>query len=347
MSDAVIALVSRMGGRPAAFHIPLILSHRQPKSMFQTASRRKRSIESIWGEEVELTEIAGIPHALRAHFSARRSLPKVSILVPTRNGHDLLSVCMSGLSQLDYAGGVEVIVIDNESDDPATLAYLDRLEGEGVMVLRHPGAFNFSAMNNRAARAATGELLCLLNNDIEMHDRDWLKSMALHAMRPGVGAVGALLQYPDGTVQHAGVTVGTGEAAGHVYRGILIGESGHRNMHRLTRHVTAVTAACLVVRKELYFEAGGLDEIDLQVAFNDVDLCLKLSQLGYRNVFAGEALLTHHESKSRGSDFSSQNLSRYLGELAHLQKKWGTKQFIDPYGHPLVMRSSERFVLGP
>jgi GT2 family glycosyltransferase len=118
-------------------------------------------------------------------------------------------------------------------------------------------------------------------------------------------------------------------------------------MHRLTREVSAVTAACMVVRKEIFLEVGGFDEDDLKVAFNDVDLCLKLSQRGYRNIVAGEACLTHHESKTRGSDFSETNHPRYLHELAHLQGKWQTKGFIDPYSHPLAMRSSEKFVLGP
>lgn len=202
-------------------------------------------------------------------------------------------------------------------------------------------------MINRAAKRATGELLCLLNNDIEMHDGDWLEAMVRHAIRPGVGAVGALLQYADGTVQHAGVSIGTGNAAGHAYRGTPIAATGHRDMHRLTRRVSAVTAACLVVRKDAFLEVGGLDESAFRVAFNDVDLCLKLLKNGYCNIFAGDAHLTHHESKSRGSDFSGENYSRYMEELAHLQERWGTKEFVDPYHHPLALRSSEKFVLAP
>ena len=346
ISQSVISLVSRAGANPA-FHIPLILSHRKAGSIFSTAAERRAAIEAVWQEPIELAEIAGMPGTLRPRFMAGASLPKVSILIPTRNRHDLLRVCMAGISRLEYSGEMELIVIDNESDDPATLDYLAQLEREGIVVIRHPGPFNFSAMNNRAAEAATGEMLCLLNNDVEMHDGVWLQAMVRHAMRPGVGAVGALLQYPDGTVQHAGVTVGTGGAAGHVYRGTPVADAGHRDMHRLTRYVAAVTAACLAVRRASFLEVGGLDESALKVAFNDVDFCLKLLEKGYRNILAGEAHLTHHESKSRGSDFSNDNFSRYLNELAHLQERWGTKEFVDPHHHPLAMRSSEKFVLAP
>lgn len=347
LSTTVASVVTRSRGRPRAAHIPLILSHRTAASIFATASERKEIVQSMWHQPVELKEIEAIPDALRPRFRARGSLPKVSILIPTRNRHDLLRRCVDGVLGLDYAGPIEIIVIDNDSEDPATVDYLERLCSDGLTVLRHPGPFNFSAMNNRAAASASGEILCLLNNDVEMDDGTWLEPMVRHAMRPGVGAVGALLKYPDGTVQHAGISIGTGDAAGHVHRGIAIADAGHRYMHRLTREVSAVTAACMVIRKDTFLEVGGFDENDLKVAFNDVDLCLRLTERGYRNIFAGEACLTHHESKSRGSDFSDANHNRYQHELAHLQSRWKTKGFVDPYSHPLAMRSSEKFVLGP
>jgi len=346
ISQSVISLVSRDGPNPA-FHIPLVLSHRKVGSRFSTAAERRAAIQAVWREPIELTEIIGLPETMRPRFMTSAALPKVSILIPTRNRHELLRVCMGGISRLEYSGELEIIVIDNESDDEETLEYLAHLECEGIIVIRQPGPFNFSAMNNMAARAATGEILCLLNNDVEMHDGIWLQAMVRHAMRPGIGAVGALLQYPDGTVQHAGVTIGTGDAAGHVYRGTPVTDAGHRDMHRLTRCVAAVTAACLVVRRATFVEVGGLDESALKVAFNDVDFCLKLLERGYRNILAGEAHLTHHESKSRGSDFSNDNFSRYVNELTHLQERWGTKDFVDPHHHPLIMRSSEKFVLAP
>jgi len=347
ISHAVISLVSKAKAKPAAYHVPLILSHRKTVSAFAQPAERRAAIEAVWHEPIEIAEISGIPGALRPRFAVKFPLPKVSILIPTRNRQELLRVCMAGLLRLEYGGETEIIIIDNGSDDEATLDYLAELASEGIIVIHYPGPFNFSAMNNRAAALATGEILCLLNNDVEMHDGAWLEAMVRHAMRPDTGAVGALLQYPDGTVQHAGVSVGTGNAAGHVYRGTPIAESGHRDMHRLTRRVSAVTAACLIVRKEAFLAVGGLDESAFEVAFNDVDFCLKLAEMGLSNIFAGEAHLTHHESKSRGSDFSSENFSRYSNELAKLQERWSTHGFIDPYHHPLVMRSSEKFVLTP
>lgn len=347
ISRAVIALASRADERAAPLHVPLILSHRKGGAAFITSEERRAAIEAAWPEPIEVAAIADMPDALRPRFIAASQMPKVSVLIPTRNRHELLRVCIQGLSQVEYGGGIETIVIDNDSDDPETIEYLDHLRRDGTVVIGHPGPFNFSAMNNQAAGIATGGLLCLLNNDIEMRDGAWLESMARHAMRPGVGAVGALLQYPDGTVQHAGVSIGTGNAAGHVYRGIPIAETGHRDMHRLSRSVSAVTAACMVVRREIFMEVGGLDEQAFRVAFNDVDFCLKLRAKGYRNIFAAEAHLTHHESKSRGCDFSDANRARYLGELERLQVKWETKTFVDPYHHPLAMRSSEKFVLSP
>jgi GT2 family glycosyltransferase len=347
LAQAVISLVSRSRGQPRTFHVPLILSHRTAQSDFASASERKRMIEKAWHQPVELEEIQAAPGTLRPRFMDSAPLPKVSILVPTRNRHDLLRSCIGGLAGLDYAGPIEIIVIDNDSDDSATVDYLARLQEDGVTILRYPGPFNFSAMNNRAAKAASGEVLCFLNNDVEMDNGSWLEPMVRHAMRPGTGAVGALLSYPDGSVQHAGISIGTGDAAGHVYRGLPVKDGGHRNMHCVTREVSAVTAACMVIRTQAFLDVGGFDECDLKVAFNDVDLCLKLLQRGYRNVFAGEACLTHHESRSRGSDFSETNQARYLRELDHLQRKWRTKGYVDPHSHPLVMRSSENFVLGP
>jgi GT2 family glycosyltransferase len=346
IARAVIAMASRDDGRPAPVHIPLILSHRKPGATFMSTDERGAALETTWPEPLAVEAIAGMPDALRPRFAASK-LPKVSVLIPTRNRHELLRVCLQGLTQVEYGGELETIVIDNDSDDPETIEFLDQLKRDGITVIGHPGPFNFSAMNNHAARIATGDLLCLLNNDIEMRDAAWLESMACHAMRPGVGAVGALLQYPDGTVQHAGVSIGTGDAAGHVYRGIPVADTGHRDMHRLSRSVSAVTAACMMVRREVFMEVGGLDEDAFRVAFNDVDFCLKLRAKGYRNIFAGEAHLTHHESKSRGCDFADVNRTRYLGELERLQDKWGTKTYVDPYHHPLAMRSSEKFVLSP
>jgi len=277
-----------------------------------------------------------------------QDLPPVSIIVPTRNCIDLLRTCFQGVSATDYPD-IELIVVDNDSDDPKTLAYLDRLgeamPGVRVQVLRHAGAFNYSAINNRAAEVAGGRLLCLLNNDIEMTEPHWLATMAVQALRPDVGAVGARLLYPDGRVQHAGVVIGMGNAAGHAHRFLRPDEEGYFHRHALPQFTSAVTAACLVVQRERFFAVGGLNARDFAVAFNDVDLCLRLNQRGWQSLYEPRATLIHHESVSRGLDRDPVGAARFAGELAALQRLWRTDSVTDPFHHPKLSRAAERFTL--
>ncbi|MCW2396640.1 MULTISPECIES: glycosyltransferase family 2 protein [unclassified Sphingobium] len=270
--------------------------------------------------------------------------PLVTIIIPTRNRVELLRICLEGVAATQYSN-LEVIVVDNDSDDPETLSYLDALDPTNVRVMRHSGAFNYSAINNRAAREARGQLLCLLNNDIEILDPNWLATMVIQAQREDVGAVGAKLLYPDGRIQHAGVVIGVGNAAGHAHRYLFSEEEGYFHRHSLPQFTTAVTAACLVVDRDKFFAIGGLDERNFAVAFNDVDLCLRLNQRGWQSFYEPRATLIHHESISRGRDEDPIGTARYAGELAALQRLWGTDSVIDPFHHPELQRASERFVL--
>lgn len=284
------------------------------------------------------------PPAQPASFVIAKDLPTVSVIVPTRNRLDLLRTCLDGLSGTDYPA-IEVIVVDNDSDDPEMLAYLAALEPEKVRVLRHTGPFNYSAINNRAVSEASGQLLCLLNNDIEMIGADWLKVMATQALRPDVGAVGAQLLYPDGRIQHAGVVIGVGNAAGHAHRFIRPDHEGYFRRHTLPQFASAVTAACLVVARDRFLAVGGLDEVNFAVAYNDVDLCLRLNQRGWQSLYEPRARLVHHESVSRGFDRDPVGAKRFAGELAALQRIWHTDQIVDPYHHPRLSRASEQFAL--
>lgn len=273
-----------------------------------------------------------------------RDLPPLSVIVPTRNRVDLLRTCLAGVAAADYPD-VEIIVVDNESDDPDTLAYLAMLDPPRYRVLRHSGAFNYSAINNRAVDVAEGRLLCLLNNDIEMMEPGWLATMATQALRPEVGAVGARLLYPDGRVQHAGVVIGVGNAAGHAHRFIRPAEEGYFHRHNLPQFTSAVTAACLVVDRDKFIAVGGLNERDFAVAFNDVDLCLRLNQRGWQSLYEPRATLIHHESVSRGLDRDSVGAARFAGELAALKRIWKTDETFDPYHHPYLSRASEQFAV--
>lgn len=271
-------------------------------------------------------------------------LPLVSVIIPTRNNFGLLRTCYEGVQGTIYPN-IEIIVVDNGSDDPQTLDYLERLAAEGVIVLRIPGPFNFSALNNSAARAANGELLCFLNNDVEIVDPDWLSLLVRHAVLADLGAVGARLLYPDGTVQHAGVVTGVGGGAAHAHRFQRDTDAGYFMRDRLPQRVSAVTAACMVVEKAKFLAVGGFNEEDFPVAFNDIDLSLKLNERGWQSFYEPRAVLIHHESKSRGRDSAKENRDRFAKELAALKRHWRTDLKRDPYHHPQLSPFSEQFVI--
>lgn len=270
--------------------------------------------------------------------------PRVSAIVPTRNHAALLRSCIEGVETADYPQ-VEVVVVDNGSDQPDALQLLHQLKGRGHMVLAKPGPFNFSKLNNEAVHHTSGGMLCFLNNDVEMIDRDWLSLLVRQAIRPNVGAVGALLLYPDRTIQHAGVYLGIGGGAGHAHRYLGENEQGYFDRARMPQMISAVTAACLVVDREKFLAVGGFDETLFPVAFNDVDLCLKLNGRGWQSFYEPRARLVHHESKSRGHDSLRHNRSRFAGELAALKAKWHTDRHRDPFHHPDLSPYSEQFVV--
>jgi GT2 family glycosyltransferase len=277
-------------------------------------------------------------------FPSDGQLPSVSIIVPTRNHLDMVRACLDGVAATRYPD-IEVIVVDNDSDDPGTLRYLAALPPSRCRVLRHAGAFNYSAINNAAVAQARGRLVCLLNNDIEVIDPHWLATMAVQAIREDVGAVGARLLYPDGRIQHAGVVIGVGNAAGHAHRFLDPDEQGYFRRHALPQFTAAVTAACLVVQRDRFLAVGGLDESNFPVAFNDVDLCLRLNQRGWQSLYEPRATLIHHESVSRGLDLDPVGAARFAAELAALKLIWGTDSVIDPYHHPHLSRASEQFAV--
>jgi GT2 family glycosyltransferase len=207
-------------------------------------------------------------------------------------------------------------------------------------VLRDDAPLNYAAINNRAVAQCESELVCLVNNDVEVISPDWLEEMAGHALRPEVGAVGAMLLYPDGTIQHAGVIIGMHGVADHIYAGRPRGWSGHGGRARVAQELSAVTAACLMVRRLTYLEVGGLDE-RLAVAFNDVDFCLRLRERGFHNIWTPHAQLYHHESASRGRDDAPERKARYAGEIAYMRSRWTAMLREDPAYNPnLSLRTS-------
>lgn len=259
---------------------------------------------------------------------------------------ELLEACIAGLDQLDYAGPIETLILDNQSCETATsdlFAQLAKRPGTRIVPWHH--AFNFAAMMNHAAEIAQHPVLCLLNNDVTPLDGRWLDCLVAEATQPDCGAAGARLLYPDGTIQHVGVALGIGGAAGHVQKGIDPASPHLANWHQATRRVSAVTGACLVVLRERYLAVGGMDAKAFAVDFNDVDLCLKLDRAGWSNRVVTEATLIHHELKTRGKATSAAQKERFARELAALQDRWGTPDYQDPWHSPLFRRESEQCLL--
>ena len=286
------------------------------------------------GRHAEVTP-GRAPYSYRVRYSLPDPPPRVSIVIPTRDGLDLLRTCISTVQQRTLYANYEILVVDNDSAEPETLEYLADLETMGqARVLRYPKPFNFSAINNFAVEHATGSVLVLLNNDIEVISADWLREMVSIALQPDVGAVGALLLYPDGRIQHAGVVVGMGGVAGHAYKREPGGSWGRSRELTVRREMSAVTAACLAIERAKYERVGGLDAEHLRVAFNDVDFCLKLRDAGLRNIWTPYAVLRHHESVSRGSDETSERRAEFHAEIEYMKQKWKQVLGHDPCFNP-------------
>ncbi|OYX35541.1 MAG: hypothetical protein B7Y99_03255 [Caulobacterales bacterium 32-69-10] len=274
--------------------------------------------------------------------------PSVRVIVPTRDRADLLAACAAGvLERTD--GAPDLCVVDNGSVEPAALTLLEALAARPrVQVLRIDGPFDFPALNNQAAADATAEVLVFLNDDTWVVEPGWLQEMTALAMRPDVGAVGAKLSYPDGRLQHAGVALGLGAhgVAGHPFRGAPGTMDGPQAMLRVVREVSAVTGACLAVQRSKFAAVGGFDPA-LKVAFNDVDLCLRLAMRGWKTVWTPHARLVHLESASRGSpEATAEKAVRLRQEAALMHDRWGARLAADPYYHPALSLEGERWALG-
>ena len=291
--------------------------------------------------------IDGAPGAYRLRYELTGS-PLVSVLIPNKDHAEDLQRCLSSLYAKAGYDNFEVLVIENNSTDPATFTYYDTLPDAfpRCRVVRYEGAFNFSAVNNFGAQFAAGEHLLLLNNDIEVLSEGFLRELLSYSQRPDVGAVGAKLYYPDDTIQHAGVLMGINGSAGHSHKSYPRKAVG--DLYRLitTQNYMAVTGACLMTKTALYREAGGLDEEQFAVAYNDVDYCLKLWEKGLLNVYTPCAEAYHYESKSRGLDTLSENAKRYEREKANFYAKY--QRYIDnydPYYNPHFNNLFENFGL--
>ncbi len=326
------------------FHIPSVLYHwrrdhgnasfseRQLEKCSQAALRAISEHLGRRHQEAQVEPHPILPQWSRVIRPVPKPAPLVSLIVPTCDRADLLDLCVAGiLDRTDYSP-IEVLIVDHESRRPETFELFDKLRQDPrARILAYSGPFNYSAINNMAVRQAKGSIICLANNDIDVINPDWLSEMVALAVLDNVGAVGAKLLYPNDRVQHGGVVLGVGGVANHFNYLRKREDVGYFGRNVLTSSVSAVTGACLVVRKSVFEEVGGLNEADLPVAFNDVDLCLKIRKRGYRNVWTPHAELYHYESASRGADDSPENLDRFRREAEYMRTTWGAELAHDPF----------------
>ncbi|MCM2131841.1 glycosyltransferase [Larsenimonas rhizosphaerae] len=290
--------------------------------------------------------VEATPFGYRARYTLPDSPPLVSLVIPTRNSADLVRMCIDSIMSKTNYPQYEILLVDNNSDDPEALAYFAELgRRPNIKVIRDEQPFNYSAINNDAVARASGEVIALVNNDIEVISEDWLTEMVSLALQPGVGAVGAKLLYPDDTIQHAGVVLGIGGVAGHSHKHFPCTSAGYLNRLNLISSYSAVTAACLVIRKSIYDDVGGLDEDHLKVAFNDVDFCLRVREAGYRNVWTPYAQLYHHESVSRGAENTPEKMARFSSEVTYMRERWGDLLDRDSAYNPNLSLIHEDFSL--
>ncbi|WP_338756603.1 glycosyltransferase family 2 protein [Burkholderia contaminans] len=356
--DIDLALRCVKNSKPSQIcHIPRVLFHLRRfgepgvngvGTEDDVCSAKERALSDFFkkqpGVKVSRGEFAG---TYRVRYPIPAPAPKVTIIIPTRDGGPLLKKCIFSVFDGTVYGNLEIVVVDNQSKDRETVDFLQSLSlRENVTVLKYDFPFNYSSINNFAEKHASGDVLCFLNDDVEAIEPDWLKEMVSHALRPDIGAVGAKLLYADGFVQHAGVVMGIGGFASHAHRLYPSTHPGYAGRAALVQNFSAVTGACLVMRREVFREVGGFDEENLPVAFNDVDLCLRVREAGYRVVWTPYAVLHHFESYSRGDDqMSAEKRARFNREKRFMLSRWKTDQLDDPYYNQNLTLDREDFTI--
>ncbi len=277
---------------------------------------------------------------------AIRDRKKVSVIIPTRNHYEDVNRCLKSIFDKTTYDDFEIVLLDNGSDKKASLRTFGEWSKRDrrVKLVRFDVPFNFSRINNYAVEHSDGHYVLLLNNDTEVISADWMEAMVEQAQRPSIGAVGALLLYPDDTVQHAGVIIGLGGVAGHSHKNFPGNAPGYFFTLRSINNFSAVTAACLMVRRSVFEQVGGLSE-ELAIAFNDVDFCLKIREAGYRNVYLPHVKLYHFESKSRGYETTPEQMQRFQGEVQIMRQRWNTGAANDPSYSINLTLDSEDFAI--
>ncbi len=338
-------------------HIPRVLCHFRRRgesgsvdsSMKNNAGMtRARALSEFFKDQPGVSVSQGeLPGTYRVRYPIPTPAPKVTVIIPTRDGGPLLKKCIHSIFEVTVHDNFEVVVVDNQSKSRETVDFLQSLsKRSNVTVLRYDFPFNYSSINNFAERHASGDVLCFLNDDVEAIESGWLNEMVSHALRPDIGAVGAKLLYGDGFIQHAGVVMGIGGFASHAHRLYPATHPGYAGRALLVQNFSAVTGACLVMRRNVFRAVGGFDEENLPVAFNDVDLCLRVREVGYRVLWTPYAVLHHYESYSRGDDqMSPEKRARFNREKNFMLSRWKTDLLNDPYYNQNLTLDREDFTI--
>lgn len=297
----------------------------------------------LYHRAVRGSTVTNSPPAARIRHALPEPPPPVSVVVPTRDRVDLMRKCAEGILFVTDYPELELVIVNNQSVEYETLRFLESIRGDSrVRVLDYDAPFDFAALNNWAVARSKGDVIAFVNNDVEVISPDWLSEMVVHAVRPEIGAVGAKLYYPDDTIQHAGVVLGVAGIAGHAHHRLSRKSSGYFGRASAVQDYSAVTAACMVLRREVFDAVGGFDAENFRVAFNDVDLCLRIGALGYRILWTPFAELYHHESASLGGPRSPQRRRRFEEESRLLQERWGGVIRHDPAYNPnLSLRAAD------
>jgi GT2 family glycosyltransferase len=356
--DYDLALRAAAATKGPIVHVPHVLYHWRvypgantfsSKQLARALGAARRAIKeqlSSLGVKAQVTEAGSFFH--RVLLEDPPIWPRVSAIIATRDPSEDLLTCVDGLlDNTDYPD-LEILIANNDSKKVSAFPLFEKLSKRRVKILRCPGSFNFSRINNEAVQQCTGKIILFLNNDVEMRESNWLKEMVRQVIRPNVGVVGAKLLHPDGTLQHGGVALGLLGVAGHIHLGAPGDSGGYFGRLWLTQDVSCVTAACMVIRRSVFDEVGGFDEYELPTSFNDVDLCIRVRQLGYRILWTPHALLVHHESKSRDVEVSGEGSRCDLNELEVMRERWGDVLDNDPFWNPnLSLRSHHPMITAP
>lgn len=299
-------------------------------------------INGIKGTTVTMGKV---PNTYKVDWPIPNPAPKVSMLIPTRDGKDITEQAVRSILEKTTYPNYDILIIDNGSEKQETFDFFEQIQAEDsrVSVIRYDHPFNYSAINNFGVEHTNGDIIGLINNDVEVINPEWLTEMVMHAIRPDIGCVGAKLYYANGQIQHAGVVLGIGGVAGHSHKYAKGSDYGYFSRLFLIQNLSAVTAACLLVKRSIYNEVGGLNETDLTVAFNDVDFCLRVYSAGYRNLWTPYAELYHHESISRGAEDNPEKVARFNKEADYMRLTWSKLLNRDPHYSPHLTKAREDF----